>query len=82
MAKPHPPPTFEKALHELEEIVVEIETGQLSLEENLARYERGRFLVQHCQEVLDQAQQRIDRSTPASELPASSEVDQAGKPEA
>ncbi|MGE5608573.1 MAG: exodeoxyribonuclease VII small subunit [Bacillota bacterium] len=59
------PPTLEEALCELEQIISAIEAGQLSLEENLTHYERGRFLVQHCHHMLNQAQRRIDESAHA-----------------
>ncbi len=50
---------FEAALNELERLVVEMETGQLDLDEALKRYERGIALVQFCRERLAQTEQRI-----------------------
>ena len=55
-----PPRTFEEALHELEEILQQIEGGSLGLEESLARYERGNFLIQHCRGVLNVAEKQIE----------------------
>jgi exodeoxyribonuclease VII small subunit len=55
-----PPRTFEEALHELEEILQQIEGGSLGLEESLARYERGNFLIQHCRGVLNAAEKQIE----------------------
>jgi exodeoxyribonuclease VII small subunit len=53
------PPSFEKALEELESIVTKIESGQIGLEESIAEYERGVALVQRCREVLAKAEQRV-----------------------
>ena len=55
-----PPKTFEEALAELEQILAEIEGGELGLEESLLRYERGNFLIQHCRGVLNTAEKQIE----------------------
>jgi len=54
-----PPKNFEAALEELEKILAEIEGGGIGLEENLLRYERGTFLIQHCRGVLNSAEKQI-----------------------
>ncbi|MGD1276007.1 MAG: exodeoxyribonuclease VII small subunit [Tepidisphaeraceae bacterium] len=54
------PRSFEEALAELEKILADIEGGQVALEESLARYERGTFLIQHCRSVLNAAQKQIE----------------------
>jgi exodeoxyribonuclease VII small subunit len=54
------PKTFEEALAELEQIVADIESGQVGLEESLLRYERGTFLIQHCRGVLNSAEKQIE----------------------
>jgi exodeoxyribonuclease VII small subunit len=51
--------TFELALAELEQVVRELEEGQLGLDEALARYERGVALVRQCQGRLREAELRI-----------------------
>lgn len=51
---------FEEALSELQQIVSTLETGQVSLEQSLARFERGVTLVSHCQSLLDEANQRVE----------------------
>jgi exodeoxyribonuclease VII small subunit len=51
--------TFGSALAELEQIVRELEGGQLELEEGLARYERGVALLRACKGKLGEAQQRV-----------------------
>ena len=54
-------PGFEASLERLEVIVQELEGGELTLEESLARYEEGVRLSQRLTQTLDQAEQRIER---------------------
>ena len=58
--KQTPPKDFEEALKELEGILGEIERGEVGLEESLVKYERGTFLIQHCQGVLNSAEKQIE----------------------
>lgn len=51
---------FEQALAQLEEIVAQLEDGQLGLAESLRRYEQGVGLLRRCHEVLTQAERRIE----------------------
>lgn len=53
------PPKFEAALDELEQIVQTMESGQVTLEESLAAYQRGSLLLKHCQQQLIDAEQRL-----------------------
>ena len=53
------PKSFESAITELETIVQEMETGTISLELALERYQRGVLLLKHCQETLQAAEQRV-----------------------
>lgn len=55
--------TFEEAVGNLEQIVAAIESGQIGLEESLARYEQGMELVKHCRGILDRAEKRIEQLT-------------------
>jgi exodeoxyribonuclease VII small subunit len=55
---PEPLP-FEQALAELEKIVRDLEDGQITLEESLARYEKGVGLLKFCYGQLQHAEQRI-----------------------
>ncbi len=50
---------FEKRLKELEKLVNQLETGEMSLEESLKAYEQGIELTRQCQSALDEAQRRI-----------------------
>ena len=59
MSKTVKPPTFESALAELEEIVSDMEAGQLPLEKSLASYKRGAELLKFCQGALQDAQQQV-----------------------
>ena len=50
---------FEQSLEELEQLVQKMETGELSLEQSLAAYERGVGLYRQCQQALEQAELRV-----------------------
>jgi exodeoxyribonuclease VII small subunit len=50
---------FSDALMELEAIVSALESGQLDLEDSLARYERGVALLRACQSRLAEAEQHV-----------------------
>jgi exodeoxyribonuclease VII small subunit len=52
--------SFEQSLEELEKIVAELESGKLGLSEALARYEQGVKHLKGCQELLEQAERRIE----------------------
>jgi exodeoxyribonuclease VII small subunit len=51
--------SFEAAFTQLEAIVVELETGEKSLENALALFERGQKLAHHCAELLDRAELKV-----------------------
>ena len=53
-------PAFEDAQRELEQIVQRLESGQASLDEAIALWERGEELYKLCAAKLDSAQGRID----------------------
>jgi exodeoxyribonuclease VII small subunit len=55
--------TFEKAIEELESIVSRLEGGKVPLEESVAIYERGETLKRRCEELLRQAEARIEKIT-------------------
>jgi exodeoxyribonuclease VII small subunit len=50
---------FEESLAELEQVVRDLESGQLGLDDALTRYERGITLIKHCHARLQEAEQRI-----------------------
>jgi len=53
--------SFEDALAELEQIVRRLEAGQVKLDDAILSYERGTQLKRHCEQKLNEAQQRVDR---------------------
>jgi exodeoxyribonuclease VII small subunit len=55
--------TFERAMEELETIVKRLEDGKVPLEESVAIYERGEALKRRCEDVLRQAEARVDKIT-------------------
>src|ERR1051325_9304489 len=54
-----PPPRFEQALAELDSILRELEDGNTTLEDALARYERGVTLLRQCYGQLREAEQKV-----------------------
>ena len=61
--KKEPLPDFEKSLEELEALVAQLESGDLSLDDSLKQFKRGVELTRHCQEVLEKAQQTVEKLT-------------------
>lgn len=62
---------YEQAIEELETLIDRIESGDLTLDDAVAAYERGLALQKRCQAILDSAQQRLMRlSADGSETPA------------
>jgi exodeoxyribonuclease VII small subunit len=57
---PDQQPTFEQALAQLEQIVHELEEGQIGLNEALARYEQGVKLLRQCYDLLGRAERKIE----------------------
>ncbi|HWP25914.1 MAG TPA: exodeoxyribonuclease VII small subunit [Xanthobacteraceae bacterium] len=62
--------SFERAIEELEAIVKKLEEGKVPLEESVAIYERGELLKRRCEELLRQAEARVEKIT----------LDATGKP--
>ena len=59
--------SFEEALAELEEIVNKIDTGQESLAEAVASFEKGVALKKHCEKMLKEAKLKIEKVTITAE---------------
>jgi exodeoxyribonuclease VII small subunit len=53
--------SFEAAFAELEQIIIRLDGGDLSLDESVTLYQRGRALSLHCQALLDGAALRVTR---------------------
>lgn len=62
-----PPKSFEEAMVELEQILADIERGDVSLETSLEKYERGTFLIQHCRQTLASAEKQVEMLTKAED---------------
>ena len=58
-AKPNKIQSFEAALAELEQVVADMESGKLTLEDSLLAYKRGAELLSFCRSRLDDAQQQV-----------------------
>ncbi len=52
---------FEKALEQLEGIVKDLESGDLSLENSLKSFEKGIKLARQCQEQLSKAELQVQK---------------------
>jgi exodeoxyribonuclease VII small subunit len=55
--------SFERAIEELETIVKRLEDGKVPLEESVTIYERGEALKRRCEELLRQAEARVEKIT-------------------
>ena len=65
-SKKTPVANFETSLLELEELVEQMENGNLSLDETLQHFERGVKLTNLCQKALSDAEQRVENFTEQS----------------
>lgn len=52
---------FEQAIAELEKIVHQLEGGSVKLEQAIADYERGNALRQRCENLLNEAELRVQK---------------------
>lgn len=59
--------SFEQALTALEEIVTQLERGDVPLDQSIELYERGEKLRAACQNRLDTAQARIEKIVAGSD---------------
>ena len=57
--------SFEDAFKELEDVVAKLESGNLSLDDSIALFERGMQLAQHCGEMLDKAELVVSQLLPS-----------------
>ena len=58
-ATPVPDMTFEQAMADLEQVVTQLERGDVALEDSIALYERGAQLKKHCEAKLKQAEEKV-----------------------
>ena len=52
--------SFEQAMGRLEEIVTRLERGECDLDESLKLFEEGARLARSCNDMLDQAEQKVN----------------------
>jgi exodeoxyribonuclease VII small subunit len=55
--------TFEQAIAELEQVVNRLDSGDVSLEDSIALYERGAALKARCEAKLKEAEAKIEQIT-------------------
>ena len=58
--KDQPNKKFETALEELEQVVEQLESGDLSLEDSLAAFEKGVGLVKFCNQKLTEVEKKVE----------------------
>ena len=51
---------FEEAMKKLEQITVELEKGDLSLDESVKKFEEGIKLSKECDKILEDSEKRIN----------------------
>lgn len=52
---------FERNLEQLESLVSDMESGELSLEDSLSAFEKGIKLTRECQSALQKAEQKVQK---------------------
>lgn len=52
--------SYEAALEDIERIVEQLESGELSLEDSLAIFEKGVGLTKYCYQKLDEVEKKIE----------------------
>lgn len=65
---------FETSLDELEVLVTQMESGELSLEDSLQAFERGVALTRSCQRALKTAELRVQALTTTPDTPDTSDT--------
>lgn len=50
---------YEVAIKELENILTQLESNELPLEQAIKQFESGVTLIKHCQQILDNTEQKI-----------------------
>ena len=58
---------FEEAMSELEQIVQQLERGDVPLDEAIAKFQEGMALSQYCNETLTKAEETVSKMTVVKE---------------
>lgn len=53
--------SFESAMAQLEQIISQLEAGNVELAQSITIYERGELLKKHCNNLLNQAALKIEK---------------------
>ena len=61
MVKKHKEFTFEESLKKLEEIIDQLESGEIDLEQSVELYEKGMVLKNNCEEKLKKVDLQIKK---------------------
>ena len=59
--------SFEKSINRLNEIVKQLQSGELSLDESLKVFEEGAELIGTCSNILDKAEQKVSKLSATGE---------------
>lgn len=51
--------TLEESFDQLDEIIQELQTGELSLEQSFKKYEEGMKLVKNCNDAIDKVEKKL-----------------------
>jgi exodeoxyribonuclease VII small subunit len=81
-AESSPVADFEASLEALEQLVEQMERGEMSLEESLAAYERGVGLYRRCQGALEHAELRVKLLSDPVDPSTAEDFDPASTPDA
>ncbi len=60
--------SYEVAYQQLETIIEQLESGELSLEKSVELYEQGQLLSAHCQKLLEDAELKIKQVDDTGEI--------------
>ncbi len=66
--------SFEQAMAELEQLVGQLESGNVPLEESIKLYERGDALKKHCETKLAEAEEKVAQITKTADGEATGAV--------
>jgi len=61
--------SFEASLERLHEVVTQLEAGELTLDDTIAKFQEGSALAQHCLQVIDAAELRVSELSSAIASP-------------
>ncbi len=68
-APTEPPVSFEKLVDQLDKLVAQLESGQLSLEDSLAAFDTGMALSRKAAAILDAAEHRLEQIAGSPDKP-------------